>query len=172
MSNVYTEYNENEKAYWNNEVAKRLEISDSTLRRWCIQLESKGYTFIKGENDSRAFTVHDLEALTLFKQLVKVERKTKETASEKVVERYAARDVTPPMQGENIGLKSMHLEEKIEEMSRHLEEIKSQLDKQMDFNKRLVERIDQQNLNHIRELQETKKQIAATEKKVWWKFWE
>ncbi|MGR9527323.1 hypothetical protein ACSS31_26940 (plasmid) [Priestia megaterium] len=85
-----------EPAYWTSEVAKKLEVSDSTLRKWCIQLEATGYKFVKGENDSRAFTKHDLKALQLFKQIVKVQRKTKEVASLEVVERYGARQGTPP----------------------------------------------------------------------------
>ncbi|MGX4607853.1 MerR family transcriptional regulator [Priestia sp. JNUCC 25] len=31
-----------EPAYWTSEVAKKLEVSDSTLRKWCIQLEATG----------------------------------------------------------------------------------------------------------------------------------
>lgn len=162
----------NEKAYWNHEVAKLLEISDSTLRRWCIELEANGYMFIKGENESRAFTVHDLEALRFFKELVKVERKTKETASKEVVERYPARVVTSPMQGIDKALQPVQVHEKIEELSNKIEEMKLQLDQQMEFNKQLIKRMDQQSTNYIRELQETKKQIAISqEQKKWWKFW-
>ncbi|MGG0386334.1 DUF3967 domain-containing protein [Priestia filamentosa] len=66
----------------------------------------------------------------------------------------------------------MHVHEKIEEMSNNIEEIKLQLDQQMKFNKQLIERMDQQSMNYIRELQETKKQIAISqEKKKWWEFW-
>ena len=36
-----------EPAYWTSEVAKKLEVSDSTLRKWCIQLEATGYKFVK-----------------------------------------------------------------------------------------------------------------------------
>ncbi|AWG44366.1 hypothetical protein BEH_26675 (plasmid) [Priestia filamentosa] len=158
-----------EKAYWNNEVAKMLEIPDSTLRKWCIQLESNGYTFIKGEKDSRAFTMHDLTALKVFKQLVKVERKTKETASKEVVKRYGERDRTPPVQVGEESFTISHIEEKIEGMTKILEELKLELNKQTEFNKQLVERMDQQSINYIRELQETKKQIAVSkEKKNWW----
>jgi DNA-binding transcriptional MerR regulator len=161
----------NEKAYWNHEVAKLLEISDSTLRRWCIELEANGYVFIKGENESRAFTVHDLDALRFFKELVKVKRKTKETASKEVVERYPARVVTPPMQGFDKALQPVQVHEKIEELSNKIEQMKSQLDKQMEFNKQLIERMDQQSMSYIRELHETKKQIAISQEKKWWRFW-
>jgi transposase-like protein len=161
-----------EPAYWTGEVAKKLEISDSTLRKWCIQLEAAGYKFIKGENDSRAFTDHDLKALQLFKQLVKVQRKTKETACLEVVKHYGTRTGTPPMQPAQMAVQAHEFKDKIDDMAQSLEEIKKQLNEQMDFNKKLVERMDQQSMSHIREIQETRKQLAAAEeKKKWWEFW-
>jgi len=161
-----------EPAYWTSEVAKKLEVSDSTLRKWCIQLEATGYKFVKGENDSRAFTKHDLNALQLFKQLVKVQRKTKEVASLEVVERYGARQGTPPMQPAQMAVQAHEFKDKIDDMAQSIEEIKKQLHEQMEFNKKLVERMDQQSMSHIREIQETRKQLAAAqEKKKWWEFW-
>lgn len=161
-----------EPAYWTSEVAKKLEVSDSTLRKWCIQLEAKGYKFVKGENDSRAFTKHDLNALQLFKQLVKVQRKTKEVASLEVVDRYGARQETLPMQPAQLAAETYEFKDTIDVMAKSIEEIKTQLHEQMEFNKELVERMNQQSMSHIREIQETRKQLAAAqEKKKWWEFW-
>ncbi|MDA6963119.1 DUF3967 domain-containing protein, partial [Escherichia coli] len=45
---------------------------------------------------------------------------------------------------------------------------------QEEFNKKLLERMDQRDKNlmaAIRELQDTKKQIAAASRKKWWEFW-
>ncbi|WP_133141840.1 DUF3967 domain-containing protein, partial [Clostridioides difficile] len=45
---------------------------------------------------------------------------------------------------------------------------------QEEFNKKLLERMDQRDKNlmaAIRELQDTKKQIAAAARKKWWEFW-
>ncbi|MGG3271727.1 DUF3967 domain-containing protein [Priestia aryabhattai] len=161
-----------EPAYWTSEVAKKLEVSDSTLRKWCIQLEATGYKFVKGENDSRAFTKHDLNALQLFKQIVKVQRKTKEVASLEVVDRYRDRRPTLPMQSAQLAAETHQYKATIDAMAKSIEEIKTQLYEQMEFNKELVERMDQQSMSHIREIQETRKQLAAAhEKKKWWEFW-
>ena len=161
-----------EPAYWTSEVAKKLEVSDSTLRKWCIQLEATGYKFVKGENDSRAFTKHDLNALQLFKQIVKVQRKTKEVASLEVVDRYGDRRPTLPMQSAQLAAETYQYKATIDAMARSIEEIKTQLYEQLEFNKELVERMDQQSMSHIREIQETRKQLAAAqEKKKWWEFW-
>ncbi|RYL93915.1 hypothetical protein EWI07_07050 [Sporolactobacillus sp. THM7-4] len=42
-----------ENAFWTKEVADILQIAESTLRKWCIQLEKNDYTFTKGTNGSR-----------------------------------------------------------------------------------------------------------------------
>ncbi|WP_407819317.1 hypothetical protein [Priestia megaterium] len=46
---------ENERAYWNHEVAEQLDIGTSTLRKWCLELEENEYVFTKGEQESQLF---------------------------------------------------------------------------------------------------------------------
>ena len=51
------------------------------------------------------------------------------------------------------------------------------MDKQEEFNQKLLKRIDERDQNLIavlREIQESKKEIAAAnqKQKKWWKFWE
>ncbi|MGR5989377.1 MerR family transcriptional regulator [Bacillus paranthracis] len=58
-----------EKAYWNHEVAEHLQMGNSTLRRWCLELEKQGYIFSKGEQESRAFTKRDVLILEKIKEL-------------------------------------------------------------------------------------------------------
>src|SRR5699024_8671610 len=55
-------------AYWTHEIATYLDISNSTLRKWCIELEKQGYTFTKSENGSRAYLVRDRDLLLILKQ--------------------------------------------------------------------------------------------------------
>ncbi|MGE1198460.1 DUF3967 domain-containing protein, partial [Priestia megaterium] len=79
---------------------------------------------------------------------------------------------TPPMQPAQMAVQAHEFKDKIDDMAQSIEEIKKQLHEQMEFNKKLVERMDQQNMSHIREIQETRKQLAAAqEKKKWWEFW-
>jgi len=76
------------------------------------------------------------------------------------------------MQPAQMAVQAHEFKDKIDDMAQSLEEIKKQLNEQMDFNKKLVERMDQQSMSHIREIQETRKQLAAAEeKKKWWEFW-
>lgn len=162
------------KAYWTHEVAKELGVSDSTLRKWCHALEGNGYRFVKGEGDARAYTGHDIEVLRYFKMLVKEKKSTKENAAIATVEKFGQGVLhggTPPVQGEKDSVPGHSTIEVIQEMAKSIEDIKQQLNAQMEFNKRLIERMDQQNLNHLREIQETRKQLAVTKKKNWWEFW-
>lgn len=161
-----------EKAYWTHEAAKYLDIGESTLRKWCIELEKNGYTFVKGAMDSRAFTDKDLMALNHFKQLYKAKKFTREQAAKAVVEKFASEGGngrTTPVQMDNT--RSIeNLEEMVKSLLEHTK-------KQEEFNKALLTRLDQQEkyikekldkrdqllLESIRESQEEK--AAALEKK-------
>ncbi|WP_255449489.1 MerR family transcriptional regulator [Bacillus sp. AR18-7] len=77
-----------ERAYWTHEVSEKLQISDSTLKRWANELEVSGYEFAKGSNDSRAFTAHDINALEKYRYLTKKQKVKKEDAATAVVEEF------------------------------------------------------------------------------------
>jgi DNA-binding transcriptional MerR regulator len=62
--------NGNEKGFWSNEVAKLLDISTSTLRKWSIALEAEGYIFIRDENDRRAYLERDIMPLQKMKEFL------------------------------------------------------------------------------------------------------
>lgn len=80
---------EQERAYWTHEAADKLQISHSTLKRWCGELEVSGYKFTKGTNDSRAFTAHDLSALEKYKHLTKTQKVPKDKAATTVTEEFS-----------------------------------------------------------------------------------
>ncbi|MFP3887119.1 hypothetical protein HPB58_16495 [Priestia filamentosa] len=81
------------KAYWTKEVAESLGISDSYLRKWCLELEKNGYTFLKvkdGKNrENRAFTEHDVIALRKFQSVLKQPNITKSQVAEMIAKDYA-----------------------------------------------------------------------------------
>jgi hypothetical protein len=128
-----------EKAYWNHEIAKVLGIGESTLRKWCLELEKNGYEFVKGAKDSRAFLEHDLQALTYFKQLTKNEKVTQEKAAQSVVEKYSrsrGNEKTLPVPLEKIH-PFEHFEETINQLLEHSK-------RQEEFNKALLQKLEQQ----------------------------
>ena len=140
----------NEKVYWNHEIAERLGIGESTLRKWCIELEKNGYIFIRGTMDSRAFTVHDLTALNHFKELTKNEKKPKTEAAMLVVARFKRKEEneeTPPVHMENE-------DSKVDKLEKMVERLLENSEKQEKFNQALIERMEQrleQQERYIRE---------------------
>lgn len=61
---------ENEFGYFSKDVAKKFDITTSTLRRWAIALEKKGYLFERNDKNQRIFYKHDYDALTKLKELL------------------------------------------------------------------------------------------------------
>ena len=154
IANVVREMDSIEKAYWNHEVARYLDIGESTLRKWCIELEKNGYIFIKGAKDSRAFTEHDLNALNHFKQMLKNKKHTMKQAALVVIEKYGDRKgenvrTTPDMPENNRSIEN--LENMIKQLIESHEE-------QKEFNKALLEKLDQQN-RYIKESLDKRDQL-------------
>lgn len=138
--------NKMEKAYWNHEVAKYLDIGESTLRKWCIELEKNGYIFIKGAKDSRAFTDHDLKALDYFKKLTKVEKHTLNQASLAVIAKYKRKGENEgaPLAMDDNNRSVEDLEEKINELLQSQKELINYQEKQEEFNKTLLKMLEKQ----------------------------
>jgi hypothetical protein len=130
-----------EKTYWTHEVSKELKIGESTLRKWCMELEKNGYTFVKGAMDSRAFTDHDLVALNYFKQLYKAKKHSREKAAQIVVDKFSRKGGN-----ERVIPFSMAYTRSVEHIEAMIEELLEQNKKQEEFNKSLIERLNQQDL--------------------------
>lgn len=70
-----------EPAYWANQVADSLNISTSTLRKYCLILEEAGYKFLRGDNQRRAFTQKDIRTLRMFQEIAQNKNTTLEDAA-------------------------------------------------------------------------------------------
>lgn len=189
-----------EKSYWTKEVAETLGISDSYLRKWCLELEKNGYKFIKvkdGKNrENRAFTEHDLIALRKFQSLIGNAGTTRSMAAKVIAEEYSSEDRNggtgaAPLIRDNDREKALEELKKLafnvwkdelkselaKEIRRELiEELQQHMKEEMQSaEERLGERLnshDELLMKTIREQQETKKMLAvAQEKKRWWQFW-
>lgn len=157
-----------EKAYWNNEVAERLGMGKSTLRRWCLELEKQGYTFTKGEQDSRAFLEQDVLILEKIKKLQSEGNKLESAIGQVLSEREQA-PLTPVNAPHSLEIDFSTERAKLKQEL--LQEIKQEL---LGTEQRILERLekrDQLLIQHVREIQETKRMIAAAQEKKWWEFW-
>ncbi|KFN13736.1 DUF3967 domain-containing protein [Bacillus pseudomycoides] len=187
-----------EKTYWTKEVAATLGISNSYLRKWCLELEKNGYKFIKvkdGKNrENRAFTEHDLIALRKFQSLIGNVGTTRSTAAKVIAEEYYLADrnvgtgtVPTPFFRDNDRDKALQelknlafntwkdelRAQLVEEVKQELkEEMKQQMQESMQSaEERLGERLkehDELLMKTIREQQETKRLLAAAQEKKPW----
>lgn len=160
-----------EKAYWNHEVAQRLNMGRSTLRRWCLELEKQGYTFSKGEQDSRAFLERDVLMLEKIKQLQSQGQKL-ENAIKQAMSEQDQVPLIPENTPRSLGSLDIDLQREKEQLKKELlEEIKQEL---LSGEQRILQRLDERDqmlMQYVREIQETKKLIAAVQEKKWWQFW-
>lgn len=72
----------------NSELSRMIDVGESTLRKYCLELKKNGYNFYKETNKNRSFDNHDLYALTFFKELIKLKGKTKDEAATIVAKRF------------------------------------------------------------------------------------
>lgn len=61
--------------------------------------------------------------------------------------------------------------EEIAELRKHIADVENQQQEQREYINIKLEQRDRKLLESIREIQETKEQIAATQQKKWWIFW-
>lgn len=181
-----------ERSFWTKEVAERLEIGTSTLRKWCITLEQENYSFVKGAKNSRAFVQKDIQVLEQMKKLIQeagmsIESAVKvvlsvpfvENEEDKISEKNSR---TPSVLPENTIIINQEFIEKLLQEQILLKEKIQQLERIELMNAERLERMENRYderdsllLTHVREIQETKRLIAASqnkEEKKWWKFWE
>lgn len=171
-----------EKAYTPKEISLTLDIGDSTLRKWCIALENQGYQFIRNDQNKRVFVDANIVVLRHFKELVQNHSMQLNNAAMLVIDRFGkgtfsqGTDIVPT---ENTRDLERSNEEVISKLTNYIEQQEERFEKQEQFNRTLLERLDQQQqyieerlnkrdetlVQSLREVQETRKLIAAAEEK-------
>ncbi|MBF7150576.1 DUF3967 domain-containing protein [Bacillus toyonensis] len=177
-----------ERSFWTKDVAERLEIGTSTLRKWCLALEQEQYSFVKGAKNSRAFVQKDIKVLEQMKKLIQeagmsIEGAVKVVLSVPFVEDETENDNrTPSVLSENVlNLPKGFIEQLLQEQILLKEKIQ-QLERIEIMNAERLERMENRYkerddllLTHVREIQETKQLLVASQnkqkKKKWWAFW-
>lgn len=147
----------NDLYYSSKDVAKRLSIEPVTVRKYSQMLEEQGYIFKKDEKNWRQYSEDDIHFLEYICHLKEMGKSLDESIQHVANLFRSSLSIAKP----DISL---------QEENPFLQFVKSQ----EEFNKKLLERMDQRDKNlmaAIRELQETKKQIAAASQKKWWQFW-
>lgn len=152
------------KIYSSKEVAKRLSIQPVTVRKYSQLLEDKGVSFAKDEKGWREYSEENIKFLEYLCNM-KSTGKSLEESAERIATLYHA----------NLSIAPSAIS--LQEPDVLVEFMKTQ----HEFNQKLVaqlEKIEQRQMERdrnlmlaLRETQEAKKELAATQHKKWWKFW-
>ncbi|MCM3256093.1 DUF3967 domain-containing protein [Priestia aryabhattai] len=159
--------------YTSKDVTDLLKIQNSTIRKYCLLLEELGYQFHKNDKGQRGFFDKDIVVL---RKLMETKNTTDMTLKQAAIAVMSWENGTAVT--DSVTEKERHnttLEDKVAELA-------ERLDKQQEFNEKLVSYIDnklderdKKLMSAMREIQDTQKQLALTEekskKKKWWMFW-
>lgn len=155
----------NEKTYTTSEVAKRINISPVTVRKYAQLLEEKGYVYTRDHKGWRQFTNQDLGALEHISTLRHNNHFSVEESINQISSLYRDKFSVLPTDT------ALQEETSLEDFMKT----------QVEFNKKVLDRLDQQEKRQaerdqnltiaMREILDNKRQIASAKQKRWWKFW-
>lgn len=164
-----------EHTYTTQQLAEVLQIGRSTLNKYSRSLEENGYIFIKGENEKRAYTEHDIVAL---RQLMAYFDRgmAYDSAIKSVASQYkrtgntqiAIAATQQSIMSEALDNRYVALEEKLEKLVEMNKTLFVRLDDQEQYIRRALTDRDAQLIAALREMREDRQQLAAaleTEKK-------
>lgn len=152
------------KTYSSKDVAKRLSIEPVTVRKYSQMLEEQGYSFNKDEKGWRHYSEDDIRFLEYLCNMKATGKSLEESVKHVATLYRSSLSISQPdisLQSENVLLEFIRA--------------------QHDFNQQILERLEAQEkrqaerdenlMKALRESQEVKKQLAATNQKKWWQFW-
>ncbi|HFU7090058.1 TPA: DUF3967 domain-containing protein [Bacillus cereus] len=190
-----------EIVYTASDVYNRLDVKESTLRKYVDVLQREGYTIKKDKRGRREYTEYDVMLLEKLVEVSQHDGMTLEKSAKLIVQRIQQskpKNIEPDTESGNeenkvipMGIQeqlqqqySVMMEKITQEQQRNLLEMEQRLSEKIDRrNERIEERAktrDELLLKTFRETQETKRlmkeyqeEIAVTkeEKSAWWMFW-
>lgn len=186
------ELNGNDNLKLTHHVTKVLNISDSSLRRWCRELQKHGYKFIVTDDQARVFRQKDIDALLCLQDLVKVQRKKLEDGAREVVEHYSqpgpdsSNPVHPETDSQDQADLLAHKEQILSEIDQLMENLNGLEDNfqglKMEMKSLItqvaeqeqtqeMDRRDKELMIALREIRDGRHSAAAGRQKKWWRFW-
>ncbi|MGG3528695.1 hypothetical protein COM13_19290 [Bacillus pseudomycoides] len=182
--------------YTAKDVYSRLQVSDSTLRKYVEVLQRESYIIKKNKQGKREYTEHDVMVIEKLIELSKHDGITLEKAAKLIMQQLES--INPSIsiikeeEPKEADLIPFHIQQQLQrqysvmakEMNQSMLEMKKRLNEQVEQgNKRIEQRLEERDENlmkTLREIQETKQlmkeyhaEIASAKerKKPWWKFW-
>ncbi|MED2039270.1 DUF3967 domain-containing protein [Bacillus wiedmannii] len=165
------------QTYWGSEVAKNLGIGSSTLRKYCLALEEAGYLFERGSNNSRIFYHKDVATIERLVTAMNKKNVTLEQAINLAITSVTENEITTVATDSVVDTEQIKtLSERIE----RLEQLNLELIQRLDQQSKLLQETDAQRIIReekrdiqlmqvLREIQDSKRLIAASEqrKSIW-----
>lgn len=146
------------KRFSSKEVAKRLSVEPVTIRKYSQMLENLGYVYQKDDKAWRQYSENDIRFLEYVCNLKSMGKSLDESVQH-VADLYRS--------SLNISQHDITLQPEENQLVQFMRA-------QEEFNKKILERMEQRDKNlmaAIKELQETKMQLAVASQKRWWHFW-
>ncbi|AXO96263.1 hypothetical protein MCCC1A01412_28265 [Bacillus anthracis] len=165
------------QTYWGSEVAKNLGIGSSTLRKYCLALEEAGYPFERGNNNSRVFYHKDVATIERLVTAMNKKNVTLEQAINLAISSVEENEIAIAVTDSVANTEQIKaLTERIERLEQLNLELIQRLDQQSKFlqetdAQRILreEQRDSQLMQVLREIQDSKRLITASEQKK--SFW-
>jgi hypothetical protein len=170
-----------ERVYWTAEVADMVGIGTSTIRKYALALEAKGYNIQRNDKQQRAFTKKDVAALKRIVELTQAGVMTLDSAVNTVIAEFTEVDPSEEQKNGDIDDEKIYSANDVAAILEHVKKQDERLDRIERFNRELITRLDEQTnyitesinkrddqiTSAIRELQDTKRLIAtSTEEKT------
>ncbi|ALC55294.1 MULTISPECIES: DUF3967 domain-containing protein [Bacillus cereus group] len=161
------------QTYWGSEVAKNLGIGSSTLRKYCLALEEVGYPFERGNNNSRIFYHKDVATIERLVTAMNKKNVTLEQAINLAITSTEENEIATVVTDSVADTEDIKgLTERIE----RLEQLNLELIQRLDQQSKLLQETDAQRIIReeqrdiqlmqvLREIQDSKRLIAASEQK-------
>jgi DNA-binding transcriptional MerR regulator len=132
----------NVKIIATSEVANLLDIKTSTVRKYVLILEAKGYIFLKNEKGHRLYTKSDVTYMREFKHIVD-KGITLDEAAKLVAERFIKEDSERSKTTHSVFDKKEHSND-MSPLEGKINEILELLAQQERFNRELLQRLEDQ----------------------------
>ncbi|SFD70237.1 DNA-binding transcriptional regulator, MerR family [Bacillus sp. 491mf] len=161
------------QTYWGSEVAKNLGIGSSTLRKYCLALEEAGYPFERGNNNSRIFYHKDVATIERLVTAMNKKNVTLEQAINLAMTSVGENEIAT-VATDSVS-DTEHIQALIERIER-LEQLNLELIQRLDQQSKFLQETDAQRIIReeqrdvqlmqvLREIQDSKRLIAASEQK-------
>lgn len=171
-----------ENLYWSKDVSSQLNIGASTLRKWCLLLEEKGYVFTRDEQERRVYRAEDIDLLREIQTRMKNTNTTLEAALSHVLSLHPTLQLQPSPPPKEEAVPSHPVEDlRIDQLLEYVGTLVRHIERQEAFNVELLERLKKQEayievaLMRDEKMRIAMKEIAATnqrrQKKKWYKLW-